>query len=422
MHNYHDVYGHFRTRRPSSGSTEKRPRSCTWNCFPFWKRQACLREYRMNEPWDGPDRSKKILDKMPASLRSPFRRSEIHEERLLRLYWSGDPVKRTKGNPRSAGHQRRHHQYVVKLWKQKKRNGTCLGRNPKTFPSIRRIPLRDVRGFVEGQFFAALADGSRHMFENDKVKDQTYVADPPGTTVTRFTGIRSRRSLRQNDVTCRRWASQSSGARQEQPENARAGNAQLPRRQSPFSRGRRDWARWQDAAQFAHRNSSLLDPRALSRRYRMNEPWSSPANKQLYGTHTRRSPQSLQQWGIDERRDYFFAGPDTAAESAEFATSPTSTSNTILIVEAKRGCSFRRRPQTYRSIPTNRPNSRRLCAGSQRGRDVRRIIPDATERITSRRIISRVADYPERWQSHPGRQLAGGVDRSMFPPGTVGEL
>jgi hypothetical protein len=73
MHNYHDLHGHF----PAAtviGADGKTPHSWRVALLPYIEGpggsyQALFNQYKMDEPWDGPN-NRKLLDQMPAVFRT----------------------------------------------------------------------------------------------------------------------------------------------------------------------------------------------------------------------------------------------------------------------------------------------------------------------------------------------------------------
>jgi hypothetical protein len=209
-------------------------------------------------------------------------------------------------------------------------------------------PPASVHGFVERQFFAAFADGSVHTIENDKVKDQLVwmilrndrhpilwekiVQPQRGAEMQRRENVESagrvadiepgtggRRAVQdENNLKMLGLAMYSyHDVNQHFPQSVVIG----PDGKTPHS--------WRVEL------LPLLNAAALYQQYRMNEPWDSPANKQVL----EQMPGVFRSPYDDPKSTnsgyYVFAGPDTAA-GARIRDINDGTSNTLLIVATKR--------------------------------------------------------------------------------------
>lgn len=68
LHNYHDVFGNFPP--PVLFSENGTPYSWRVAILPFMEQAALYEQYRMDEPWDGPN-NRKLLEQMPPVYRVP---------------------------------------------------------------------------------------------------------------------------------------------------------------------------------------------------------------------------------------------------------------------------------------------------------------------------------------------------------------
>jgi hypothetical protein len=214
---------------------------------------------------------------------------------------------------------------------------------PEDIPFDPLKPPASVRSFVDGQFFACMADGSRRRILNDKVKGQLAWL------------------ILRNDGHPIPW-----DEIMQTPQRAKLGSA------GPLTAPAEVGGRTSQAAQdlnnlrnlalavlnyhdFYHRipPAVVIGPDgktphswrvellpfvsegALYRKYHMDEPWDSPANKQILEQMPAvfRSP-------YDDPKSlnsgcYFLAGPDTAA-GATLREITDGLSNTFLFVTAKR--------------------------------------------------------------------------------------
>jgi beta-lactamase regulating signal transducer with metallopeptidase domain len=342
MHNYHDVYHHF----PPAvviGPDGKTLHSWRVELLPFLDQGGLFHEYRMNEPWDSPA-NKKILDQMPAVFRSPFDDPKSTKSGYYVFTGPGTVFDGSQGTTFADITDGVSNTLLVVEAKQ-----DVPWTKPEDIPFDPTKPPSSVRGFVEGQFLAALADGSRRTIQNDKVKDQLVwlilrndghpifwekiVQTPRGADLQR----------RENVGSAGRFTEFVPGP---------GGNRAAPDKNNLKMLG---------LAMFNYHDTHRRFPPTvvigpdgktphswrvellpfvdggalLYNQYRMNEPWDSPANKQIL----ERIPDVFRSPYDDPKSTnsgyYALQGPDTPF-GGPFRDITDGTSNTILIAAAKR--------------------------------------------------------------------------------------
>jgi hypothetical protein len=176
MHNFHDVYGQF----PKAASTARdfgrqtdTPHSWRIDLLPFLDATDLYHQYKMDEPWDGPN-NKKLLDRMPAVFRSPYDDPKSMSTAYAVLVGKGtifepeprfsrEPYKGIKISEITDGTSN------TILVVEARRN--CPWMKPDDIPFDADKPAPELGGFVENKFAAVMADGRACLFERSKVEE-----------------------------------------------------------------------------------------------------------------------------------------------------------------------------------------------------------------------------------------------------------
>jgi hypothetical protein len=163
MHNYHVVHKHF----PPAVVMDpdgKTPHSWRVELLPFLDQRHLYEEYRMNEPWDSPH-NKLILRQMPDLFRSPFdspasKASGYYVIAGPRTVFDGKEGIKVSDIVDGASN--------TLLIVEAKRDIPWT--RPDDIPFDPEKPLPELGGFVKGQFAAAMADGSARVFGGQKTQ------------------------------------------------------------------------------------------------------------------------------------------------------------------------------------------------------------------------------------------------------------
>ncbi len=371
MHNFHDVYRHF----PPAvviGPDGKTPHSWRVELLPFLEGESLYHEYRMNEPWDSPA-NKKILDQMPAVFRSPFDDPKSTKSGYYVFTGPGTVFDGSKGTSIPDIIDGTSNTLFVVEAKQ-----DVPWTKPADIPFDPTKPPSSVHGFVEGQFFAAFADGSVRAMENDKVKDQLVwlilrndghpifwekIVPPqrgvemqrrenvgsPGRFTQFVPGPGGKRAVHDKNNLKRLGLAMYSyhDVNRHFPQSVVIG----PDGKTPHS--------WRVEV------LPFMNAGALYHQYRMDEPWDSPANKQIL----EQMPAAFRSPYDDPKSTnsgyFFIAGPDTAA-GRRFAISRTAPPTRFCSLRPS--ATFRgRNPRIFHSIRTSRcRHSEASCPVSSR--------------------------------------------------------
>jgi beta-lactamase regulating signal transducer with metallopeptidase domain len=336
MHNYHSVHKHF---PPAAvmGPDGKTPHSWRVELLPFLEGESLYREYKMNEPWDSPV-NKQVLDKMPAVFRSPF---DDPQSTKSGYYVFTGPGTVFEGSQGTAFQDMTDGTTNTLLLVESKQDVPWT--KPEDIPFDPTKPPSSVRNFGGDKFFACMADGSRRAIRNDKVQSQL------AWLILRNDG----HPIQWEEITQTPHRANSGSARPLAAPVEEGGRT---------SRATRDMNHLRMLALAVHNYYDVfhrippavvigpdgktphswrvellpfVEGAALYPKYRMDEPWDSPANKQILEQmpDVFRSP-------YDDPKSlnsgyYFLAGPDTAA-GATFREIRDGLSNTFLFVTAKR--------------------------------------------------------------------------------------
>jgi hypothetical protein len=172
MHNYHDIHLHFPPavvmgpdgKTPHSWRVELLqvlgPDAARWN-----QNVGLYKQYRLNEPWDS-ETNKKVLERMPDIFRSPNDDPKSKNSGYYAIVGPGTVFEGPDGvKIRDITDGTSNTLMIVEA----KRNIPWT--KPEDIPFDPEKPLPELGGFVSGRFTAALADGSVHSIDKDRVKD-----------------------------------------------------------------------------------------------------------------------------------------------------------------------------------------------------------------------------------------------------------
>ena len=164
MHNYHDIHGHF-PPAVVMGPDGKTPHSWRVELLPVLELKGLYDQYRMNEPWDS-ESNKKVLEQMPEQFRSPFDDPKSTNSGYYAIVGSGTVFEGPDGvRIRDITDGTSNTLMIVEA----KRNIPWT--KPEDIPFDAEKPLPELGGFVTGRFTAALADGSVHSIDKERMKD-----------------------------------------------------------------------------------------------------------------------------------------------------------------------------------------------------------------------------------------------------------
>jgi Protein of unknown function (DUF1559) len=169
MRNYHDAHGHLpkaiTTAREVGGKTDT-PHSWRVDLLPFVGAANLYQQYRMDEPWDGPD-NKKLIAQMPEVFRSSYDDPKSTNSSYFVLVGGGTPFEpgphRIKISDITDGTSN------TILIVESKRDIPWTEPRDIHFDAAKRLPK--IGGFLVGKFHATMADGSVHLFERAKIED-----------------------------------------------------------------------------------------------------------------------------------------------------------------------------------------------------------------------------------------------------------
>jgi Protein of unknown function (DUF1559) len=168
MHNFHDTYGHF----PKAVSTARdfghksdTPHSWRIDLLPFLGAADLHQQYKMDEPWDGPN-NKKLLDRMPAVFRSPYDDPKSMSTAYAVLVGKGTVFESGREGIKIPEITDGTSNTILVV--EARRN--CPWMKPEDIPFEADKPVPELGGFVENKFAAVLADGRACTFERSKVE------------------------------------------------------------------------------------------------------------------------------------------------------------------------------------------------------------------------------------------------------------
>ncbi len=165
MHNYHDVHGHF-PPAVIMGPDGKTPHSWRVELLPLLDQQTLYEQYQQNESWDSPA-NKKVLAQIPDVFRSPYDDPKSTNSGYYALVGTGTLFEGTKGIKIAEITDGTSN---TLMFVAAKRNIPWT--KPEDISFHPDQPLPALGGFVEGQFRAAMCDGSVHLFDTNEVKDR----------------------------------------------------------------------------------------------------------------------------------------------------------------------------------------------------------------------------------------------------------
>lgn len=154
FHNFHDAYRQFPNTTLSPNAEHKFPVSWRVMILPWIEQDALYREYRFDEPWDGPNNSK-LLAKMPATYRHPDAPADSTVTSYVAL--SGDETIFRPKQKASIADILDGTSNTILIVESK----TAIPwTKPEDLEYSSKKPLPILGGFSENGFQAAFADGS----------------------------------------------------------------------------------------------------------------------------------------------------------------------------------------------------------------------------------------------------------------------
>jgi len=332
MHNYHDKHKHF-PPAVVMGPDGKTPHSWRVELLPFLGAEKLFREYRENESWDSPINAK-VLSHMPDVFRSPFDDAKSTNSGYYVFTGPGSIFDGPSGTPISKITDGTSDTLLIVESKQ-----NIPWTKPEDIPFDADQPLPKLGGFIEGQLFAAIADGSAHRFDADKLKDQLK------WLVMRNDGHR----VEWDKLGFARTANPVRRARPA-PGDKAGYNREYLKQLALAMHIYHDVHRHFPPAVVMGPDGKTphswrvevlpyLDQKPLYDQYRLNEPWDSPANQKVLA----QMPDMFRSPYDDPKSPnsgfYALVGAGTIFEGTggiRIRDITDGTSNTLMIVEAKR--------------------------------------------------------------------------------------
>jgi beta-lactamase regulating signal transducer with metallopeptidase domain len=333
MHNYHSKNQHF----PPAvvlGPDGKTPHSWRVELLPYLDQNDLYSQYRMNEPWDS-ENNKKVLEQMPACLRNPYDDPKSTNSGYYVLVGPGTIFEGKDGIKIQDITDGTSNTLMVV---ESKRNIPWT--KPEDISFDPEKPLPELGGFEKGHFATALADGSAQRFETEKAKDQLkwliirndgHVIDFEKLGAGRIpVSINPVRRRRPTDAPTRTQNNLKQLALAMHNYHDKHGHFPPAVVMGPDGKTPHSW-----------RVELLpyLDQAALFKEYRVDEPWDSESNKKVLA----QAPDVFRSPYDDPKSTnsgYFaFDGPGSVFEGPDgikISEIIDGTSNTIMIVEAKR--------------------------------------------------------------------------------------
>ena len=161
LHNYHDAHGHF----PADVRDKDGKPLLSWRVqiLPYLEQERLYKQFKLDEPWDS-EHNKKLIDKMPKTLRSPRQAAALTDRTdYLAPLGPGLVLGRPEGD---EDHRRsRTGRRTRSPWSRRTTTGRWSGRSRRTSRSTRRNPVTGLLGHYADGFQAAMADGSVRFFK-----------------------------------------------------------------------------------------------------------------------------------------------------------------------------------------------------------------------------------------------------------------
>ncbi len=188
MHNYHDLYKHL----PSAtlyGPDGKTPYSWRVALLPLVEQNDLYKQYRFDEPWDGPN-NRKLLEKIPPLYRSPSAPAGTTNAAYFVVVGPGtvfEAMPRTRG-PIDFSDIRDGTSNTLMLVEAKR---DIPWTKPEDIPYDPQKPIPALGGWFEAGFHAAMCDGSVQFFRKEIPREtlRSLIERSDGRVINRDGGI-----------------------------------------------------------------------------------------------------------------------------------------------------------------------------------------------------------------------------------------
>ncbi len=156
MHNYHAAHGQF-PPAVLTGPDGKTAYSWRVALLPFLEQDELYKQYRFDEPWDGPN-NRRLLARTPAAYRAPEQPAGATNASYFVLAGPGTVFDGAKGVPMADIRDGASNTLLIVEAKR-----DIPWTKPEDIPYDPQKPLPDLGGYDVAGFAVALADGSARV-------------------------------------------------------------------------------------------------------------------------------------------------------------------------------------------------------------------------------------------------------------------